>query len=216
MPLLLLVRILIECIPDMTIIKPIYWKCADKCNNYLFLGSNQYRVRIVAGNHFSDVTERDDFSNTGVSMVCSAVWSGADQNKHQSSASLAFVRGNPPVTGDTPRKGPVTRKMFPFDGIIMGFVPNRRHALIWCNDDSVNRRRYASQRGWFNIHSYQYRKSHCWDKGLLRLSYFHNEISYTGKTAYLYWIKAQASMTWSRSCHTFCYLGCYVVWLDLF
>ena len=29
---------------------------------------------------------------TGVSMVCSAVCSGADQRKHQSSASLAFVR----------------------------------------------------------------------------------------------------------------------------
>ena len=29
----------------------------------------------------------------GVSFVCSTVWSGADQRKHQSSASLAFVRG---------------------------------------------------------------------------------------------------------------------------
>ena len=30
---------------------------------------------------------------TGASIVCSAVCSGADQRKHQSSASLAFVRG---------------------------------------------------------------------------------------------------------------------------
>ena len=30
---------------------------------------------------------------TGVSIVCSTVCSGADQRKHQSSASLAFVRG---------------------------------------------------------------------------------------------------------------------------
>ena len=29
----------------------------------------------------------------GVSSVCSAVYSGVDQIKHQSSASLAFVRG---------------------------------------------------------------------------------------------------------------------------
>ena len=30
---------------------------------------------------------------TGVSIVCSTVGSGADQRKHQSSTSLAFVRG---------------------------------------------------------------------------------------------------------------------------
>ena len=38
--------------------------------------------------------------------------------------------------------------------------------------------------------SYQYRKSHCGDKTILRLSYLHNGISYTGKTTYLYWIRA--------------------------
>ena len=38
--------------------------------------------------------------------------------------------------------------------------------------------------------SYQYRKSHCGDKTILRPSYLHNGISYTGKTASLYWIGA--------------------------
>ena len=33
---------------------------------------------------------------TGVSIICLAVCSGADQRKHPRSASLAFVRGNPP------------------------------------------------------------------------------------------------------------------------
>ena len=44
----------------------------------------------------------------------------------------------------------------------------------------------------FNIKitSYQYRKSHCGDKTILRLSYLHNGISYTGKTTSLYWIGA--------------------------
>ena len=44
----------------------------------------------------------------------------------------------------------------------------------------------------FNIKmtSYQYRKSHCGDKTILRPSYLHNGISYTGKTTSLYWIKA--------------------------
>ena len=41
----------------------------------------------------------------------------------------------------------------------------------------------------FNIKmsSYQYRKSHCGDKTVVRSSYLHNVISYTGKTASLYW-----------------------------
>ena len=43
---------------------------------------------------------------------------------------------------------------------------------------------------WFNIKipSYQYRKSHCGDKLVVRPSYLHNGISYTGKMASLYWI----------------------------
>ena len=49
--------------------------------------------------------------------------------------------------------------------------------------------------GWFNIKmpSYQYRKSHCGDKTILRPSYLHNGISYTGKMASLYWIGALVS-----------------------
>ena len=41
--------------------------------------------------------------------------------------------------------------------------------------------------------SYQYRKSHCGYKTLLRPSYLHNGISYTGKTTSLYWIRAQVA-----------------------
>ena len=35
--------------------------------------------------------------------------------------------------------------------------------------------------------SYQYRKSHCGDKTVVRSSYLHNGISYTGKMTSLYW-----------------------------
>ena len=51
----------------------------------------------------------------------------------------------------------------------------------------------AETRGWFNIKmpSYQYRKSHCGDKTILRPSYLHNEISYNGKMTSLYWIRPQ-------------------------
>ena len=44
---------------------------------------------------------------------------------------------------------------------------------------------------WFNIKmpSYQYRKSHCGDEMVVRLSYLHNGVSYTGKMTSLYWIR---------------------------
>ena len=49
---------------------------------------------------------------------------------------------------------------------------------------------------WFNIKmlSYQYWKSHCGDKTILRPSYLHRLISYTGKMTSLYWIGAQVPM----------------------
>ena len=56
---------------------------------------------------------------TGLTIVYPSVYSGADQRKHQSSASLAFVRGIHWSPVSSPHKGPVTRKMFPFDDVIM-------------------------------------------------------------------------------------------------
>ena len=49
----------------------------------------------------------------------------------------------------------------------------------------------------FNIKMspYQYRKSHFGDKTVVRSSYFHNGISYTGKLSSLYWIGAQVEYT---------------------
>ena len=48
--------------------------------------------------------------------------------------------------------------------------------------------------------SYQYRKSHCGDKTVVRSSYLHNGISYTGKMSSLYWIGAQGE-TVEQACH---------------
>ena len=62
---------------------------------------------------------RNVVSNHRRSIVCSAVCSGADRRKHQRSASLAFVRGIHRWPVNSPHKGPVTRKMFPFDDVIM-------------------------------------------------------------------------------------------------
>ena len=57
--------------------------------------------------HYGDVIMSVNASKiTSLTIVYSSIYSGADQIKHQSSASLAFVRG-------IHRR--VTRKMFPFD-----------------------------------------------------------------------------------------------------
>ena len=62
---------------------------------------------------------------TSLTIVYSTVYSDADQRKHQSSASLAFVRAIHRGPVNSPHKWPATRKMFPFDDVIM----------IWSNVD---------------------------------------------------------------------------------
>ena len=56
---------------------------------------------------------------TSLAVVYSIVYSGVNQRKHQSSASLAFVREIHRGPVNFPHKWPVTRKMFPFDDVIM-------------------------------------------------------------------------------------------------
>ena len=56
---------------------------------------------------------------TSLTIVYSTVYSGADHRKHQSSTSLAFVRGTHQGPVNSPHKWPVMRKMFPFDDVIM-------------------------------------------------------------------------------------------------
>ena len=56
---------------------------------------------------------------TSLTIVYSIVYSGTDQRKRQSSASLAFVWGIQRGPVNSPHKWPVTRKMFPFDDVIM-------------------------------------------------------------------------------------------------
>ena len=56
---------------------------------------------------------------TSLTIVCSNLYSGADQRKHESSVSLAFVRGIHRWPVNSPHKGPVTRKMSPFNDVIL-------------------------------------------------------------------------------------------------
>ena len=59
---------------------------------------------------------------TSLTVVYSIVCSGVDQSKHQSSASLAFVQEIHRGPVNFPHKWPVTRKMFPFDDVIMKYL----------------------------------------------------------------------------------------------
>ena len=65
---------------------------------------------------------------TGLTIV----YSTADQRKHQSAAPLAFVRGIHRWPVNSPHKRPITRKMFPFNDVIMK-MPVRVVLKIWWN-----------------------------------------------------------------------------------
>ena len=93
--------------------------------------------------HYNDVIMSAMASQiTSLTVVYSTVYSGADQRKHQNSASLAFVRGIHRSPVNSPYKTPVTRKMFPFDDVIMAwkhfppywhFVTGiHRDTKLWC------------------------------------------------------------------------------------
>ena len=84
--------------------------------------------RLQPGQHrYSDVIMSAMASQiTSPTIVYSTVYLGTDERKHQSSASLAFVRGIHRWPVNSPHKGPVTRKMFPFDDVIMNYSPGNQ------------------------------------------------------------------------------------------
>ena len=73
---------------------------------------------------------------TSLTSVYSTVHSGADQRKHQSSASLAFVWEIHRWPVNFPHKWPVTRKMFPFGDVIMSMVIV--DVIMLCRQSQIN------------------------------------------------------------------------------
>ena len=104
---------------------------------------------------------------TSLTIVYSTVYSGADQRKHQSSVSLAFVRGIPRWPVNSPHKGPVTRKMFPFDDVIMICrrypTPTRKYNPFYPYIDSVCRNTFGYTLAVKRLKHYP---SWCWDWNL--------------------------------------------------
>ena len=87
-----------------------------------FRMKSQYnpRIQLMKPLHESGVIMGAMASQiNGVSTACSTVCLGADQRKHQSCVPLAFVRRIHRWLVNSPHKGPVARKMFPFDDVIL-------------------------------------------------------------------------------------------------
>ena len=73
--------------------------------------------------HYCDVIMSTMASQiTSLTIVCWIVYSDSDQRKHQNTASLAIMWGIHRWPVNFPHKGPATRKMFPFDDVIMYFT----------------------------------------------------------------------------------------------
>ena len=90
--------------------------------------------------HYTDVIMSAMVSQiTSLTIVYSTVYSGADQRKHHSSASLASVRVIHRWSVNSPHKGPVMRIMFLFDDVIIsvpigrvnGYASVMQNVLWW-------------------------------------------------------------------------------------
>ena len=78
------------------------------------------RFIYVLNYYYNDVIMSEVASQiTSLTIVYSSVYSGADQRKHKSSASPAFVWGIHQWPVNSPHKWPVTRNFFPFDDVIV-------------------------------------------------------------------------------------------------
>ena len=105
--------------------------------------------------HYGDVIMGAIASQiTSLTIVYSIVYSDADQRKHQSSASLAFVRGIHRGPVNSPHKWPVTPKMFPFDDVIMDIILYSPYFLSGTNHRASCvevMKKAESSKPWFGI-----------------------------------------------------------------
>ena len=112
--------------------------------HFQWISSNLKRVEPASTGHYNDVIMRKMASQiTSLSIVYSNVYLSADLRKHQSSAPLVFVREIHRGPVNSPHKGPVTRKMFPFDDAIMKFQQDSQFQYVsMCRHTDNERRRY--------------------------------------------------------------------------
>ena len=100
-------------------------KFHTQCSRYLSLTWVWTYFWFVIAPHLPGTNEYDVILGaiasqiTNLTIVFSTVYLDTDQRNHQSSASLAFLRGIHRSPVNSPHKWPVTRKNFPFDDVIM-------------------------------------------------------------------------------------------------
>ena len=101
-----------------TIHRCMYTKCYKAYPFFLC-----YFVIYLRPLHYNDIIMGAKASQiTSFTIVYSTVYSSANQRRHQSSESLAFVRGIHRWPVNARHKWPVTWKMFPFDDVIMCYA----------------------------------------------------------------------------------------------
>ena len=109
------------------------WQCV------IYGLGNDLMLKGQSTTHYNDIIMSAVASQiTSVSIVCSTLGSGPDQRIHQRSASLAFVRGIHRWAVNSPHKGSVTRKMFPFNDVIMLEMLTNMSVIIWHHYTRLN------------------------------------------------------------------------------
>ena len=88
----------------------IYYVYIVYVHIYHQIGGLYHYSHVIVHPIASQITRR--------TIVYLTVYPGADQRKHKSSASLAFVRGIYRWSVYSPHNWPVTLKIFPFDDVI--------------------------------------------------------------------------------------------------
>ena len=129
--------------------------------------------------HYGDVIMGTTASQiTSLTIVYSTVYSDADQRKHQSSTSLAFVRGIHRGPENSPHKWPVTRKMFPFDDVIMAYftdvvigllawISNYNQYFLWAVSSSLTSEAVQVNRPWKGMQGWTRFGPSQWETALL-------------------------------------------------
>ena len=92
----------------LVILLCIYW---EHCKRSLLTPKCWHYDDVIMGAMASQITS--------LTIVYSTVYSDADQRKHQSSVSPTFMREIHRGPVNSPHRWPVTRKMSPFDDVIM-------------------------------------------------------------------------------------------------
>ena len=101
---------------------------------YMYIWMSLCLHELTRLSHCNDVIMSAMASQiTSLAIVYSSVYSGAYQRQYQNSSSLAFVRRIHRSPVNSPHKGPVTWKMFPFDDDIVHHASElyQRQVISW-------------------------------------------------------------------------------------